>query len=85
MVKPLSMNAPRSDPKVEGTKRQQDRARVFLALSSLTMNIKPYDFIDILADVAGINARDPVGRQQGARVREEWQRLANVLELYLKT
>jgi thiamine monophosphate synthase len=68
----------------EADRLQRERARVYHILVDLTARVDARVFIETLADVAGINARDPVGRQQGARVREEWQRLANVLELYLK-
>jgi len=64
----------------EGRRRQQDRARLYLALSTLTATIDPEDFVEVLADVAEINARHAVGRGQGRRARERWRRLAEVLQ-----
>jgi hypothetical protein len=62
--------------------RQRDRARIFLALSTLsgTTTATARDFIEALADVASLNARHAVRRGDTEEERAEWRRLAEVLQ-----
>jgi len=72
-----------SDRKAAGRaaseRRQSDRARAYLALSRLTATIRAADFIEVLADVATINARSAVARGFGRGDRDEWRRLTEAL------
>lgn len=64
----------------EGDRRQRDRARAYLMLSSLTATVSAADFIETLADVCEANARHAVSRGHTRRERERWCRLGELLE-----
>lgn len=64
----------------EADRLQRERGRVYYALSDFTAKISARDFIDVLADVATMNANFAEERQLGKRESDEWRRLAEVLE-----
>ena len=79
----MSTRAFAHDPWLE--QRQRDRARIYLALSTLsgTTTATARDFIEALADVASLNARHAVSRGHTEEERDEWRRLAQVLQTSL--